>query len=1122
MHSFSASNRRKSSQRNKRSRGAGKLTIDTKCASLGKAVPAESRVQGLSFVSFEESRARKKAHAPVQKAPSRSNTEEQPPTEPNSKRSLPPPISPRQLNLGSAVLKDGPAISASRIQKSAQGSLTLPPLHSRIKGLRPSPLDLNKDISPSDRAITIGIALSPSTLSNYTKSPSPILPRSPIESRTIRDPVTGQEVATPRIVITPAKERFSPSEISHTTGYRPASSVYSRYTTGAPRSAQDGNTPPVPPLPLFVGAKSAKVYDSRVSATTVFEENIQPSTVSLEAPARSPDSSDNKRDIRQSRPLTAGLATPRRSKGWWNIITSPFSAKTPTFWRSPPLREDDAEPIMSDAASMGASDPHAGVIFTVRAPDDTELRSAPASGVDVPGKDELTRRIPKRSDTAPGAMDAESSVVNIYRIPSTGEAAAYYNPNRHFPSLVLQSRSPEKDDDLSGWSPSHSVFIPVREMRSPDEIGRSAFSPDTTMSLDEEPPARRLTSETAKDGGVQGTAPQDPKPKGVPVGSTMFSTPSEEELKSAGLSRAPPQRGFTQATMDSMMSPMSATPVVEDAHVATMMGPQSSRGEQREVEVEPAPAPTPSHYGLGFATLGAATISHREETREVKPEPPALPPPPQRPPHIRQDSHGLGISDGERELFPPPQMLSEKPRLGTDRFGQLTIHKGDSQGPTEPWYRRFFWFLAFAAAALVILLIVLMVIFIPQRHDDMSVQATWVNLTGFPALVTGVSTIIQPNKTESRDTCVEPSGMWSCAAPATGSNVAGLPDFRLEIRFRNGTLPSNETALANSKRSTSRFMKRDSNPWTSYLYTPSPSPPSEDDQIFLGRTTDNITAPYNGEQTPFYITLLDPTALAASQALHKRSDSPSNFSYPYPTPAASTSASETPASHKSANASTASPDSIPRPALQSNGKPVAQELYPLVTAQPLRLYNRGLESEHYGFYTYFSRTIYTANLTGPTSSNASVSFSSNVALENATAVCTFSQTRMRVQIWTRKSTIATLPPSSGNVDAVNSTANDMSPPGSFPYPVTISLDRHGGEAGEKGVFCYGLDAEGKVVDGEKVWVGEERGVGGSLVNAAEVPGGNGTSDGVEKRDDSDGAGIDGGSGGCGCTWQNWG
>lgn len=307
--------------------------------------------------------------------------------------------------------------------------------------------------------------------------------------------------------------------------------------------------------------------------------------------------------------------------------------------------------------------------------------------------------------------------------------------------------------------------------------------------------------------------------------------------------------------------------------------------------------------------------------------------------------------------------------------------------------------------------------------------------------------------------------------------------------------------------------------WLGGLLAPSPSPPSMDDQLFLGRTTDNVSAPYEGEETPFFLSLLD------TAPLQKRQESP----YPYPT--ANMPANLSAETTAGRNATTAAPKSIPKANVASNGHPQAALLYPLVEAQPLRLYNRGRDDEHYGFYTYFDRTVYVANATGSQSSSNG-SLSADAALKDATAVCTWSQTRLRVSIWTRKAapSLRATPAESGstrvigngntatNIPAVNSTANDMVSPGSFPYPITLSLDRHGGDAKQKGVYCYGLTSDGQVTDAS-IWVPEDRSFGGTLVNPAIVPGGNGKNS--AKRDEVTYGGVDGGTGGCGCSWANW-
>ncbi len=142
----------------------------------------------------------------------------------------------------------------------------------------------------------------------------------------------------------------------------------------------------------------------------------------------------------------------------------------------------------------------------------------------------------------------------------------------------------------------------------------------------------------------------------------------------------------------------------------------------------------------------------------------------------------------------------------------------------------------------------------------------------------------------------------------------------------------------------------------------------------------------------------------------------------------------------------------------------------------------------------------------------------NVQLETANAVCTWSQTRLLFQIWTQKADVTSLSVSEpAKTSLLNSSANDMSAPGSFPYSVTVTLDRHGGNADEKGVYCYSLNGEQQVTETVRTWIAENRAFDGTLVNPAAAPMNNGTT--LVKR--SGNTGIDGGSGGCACQWQNW-
>lgn len=415
----------------------------------------------------------------------------------------------------------------------------------------------------------------------------------------------------------------------------------------------------------------------------------------------------------------------------------------------------------------------------------------------------------------------------------------------------------------------------------------------------------------------------------------------------------------------------------------------------------------------------------------------------------------------------------------------------------------------FGITLALLLLVVLLVIFVPPRQNKgMAVEAAWVNLTAFPALPTGISTVIQPSTAKADSGCVSSPSLWSCDVPASSSNTYGIedqsPNFRFEIQFRNGTLPNNETQLAKRSRSPAlagAIVRRDS--WTSYLYKAQPQAPSKDDQLFLGQYTDNNDQPFNGETTPFSLSLLDPRELQATSSIRKRQSDP----YPYPT-------GSTANTKSSSNATTEAGKNIPRPALKPNGEPQNTTLFPFVKAQPLRLYNRGQPNEHYGFYSYYDRSIFATSALEGSARTSSVN--------NASAVCTWSQTRMHVQIWTRKPAVATLddPVPLRGLPAVNSTANDMVAPGSSPYRVTVTLDRHGGKAKEKGVYCYGLDERHRVLDSVKTWVDEDRSAGaGQLVNAAAVPhSSNATS--LQQRDPLSYGGIDGGSGGCVCQWES--
>jgi hypothetical protein len=191
-----------------------------------------------------------------------------------------------------------------------------------------------------------------------------------------------------------------------------------------------------------------------------------------------------------------------------------------------------------------------------------------------------------------------------------------------------------------------------------------------------------------------------------------------------------------------------------------------------------------------------------------------------------------------------------------------------------------------------------------------------------------------------------------------------------------------------------------------------------------------------------------------------------------------------------------------------------------------------MSTEHYGFYTYFDKSIFLeseASLDGGKSDTNTNDTNGGAAQSSAKVRCTWSQTRFLVQIWTQPgklrynlissgntaagttSTPASTPTATSTTPTSSSSATDFTRPGSFPYPVTITVDRHGGDEDQKLVYCYGVEEDGHYnVTDHKLEI-EERGIGGTLINPA----------GSASEKNGEYGGVDGGTGGCECQWTNW-
>lgn len=603
-------------------------------------------------------------------------------------------------------------------------------------------------------------------------------------------------------------------------------------------------------------------------------------------------------------------------------------------------------------------------------------------------------------------------------------------------------------------------------------------------------------------------APAAPSASPAPPAPPAFEAPSEKALF---IQEAPPEK-----------TPSAPEPLSEKAagfsEPLASPGPLSPEGQKSLApsdavplsnmnrEAFAAPVVYNNYYGLSHSPPKPAFITSETE----------YPPLPERVPTAPVTAEDLASAPRRLSIEEQRQRL-EKEDATARRLGNLWRGRGcfpdngcmgrsGREGRTK---RR--WIAGLSLALLTIIIISIVLAVTLTRHGDGTpVQSQWLNLTGYPAMPTGIMTIATPNLVAQQKQCVSPSTMWSCAVPKedrneTGSNEPNQPNFRFEIAFRNGTVPANMTVPVND------IDKRASNPFTNDIYVPNPPPPNQADQVFMGNTTDNITAPFDGEKTPFFITFM-PT---------------------FPTvPAGFNDSSNKRLIRRQSNSSLV--NAIPAPELADDGSAAPASLLPTTPypiSQPIRLYNRGSRDEHYGFYMYYEKSIYLSGYRLNTNGLADGSLNPLDADQDggstkatAAARCTFAQTRFLFKIFTSSTFDGGLLSASSNTSSTDSSgkenrskpnsATNFEQPGSFPYPASVVIDRHGGDIDNKAVWCYGMNG-GQTLKDRKTLVGEDRAFGGMLINAAPSLEGNGT--GFNRT----AGGIDGGTGGCGCTWQNW-
>lgn len=411
---------------------------------------------------------------------------------------------------------------------------------------------------------------------------------------------------------------------------------------------------------------------------------------------------------------------------------------------------------------------------------------------------------------------------------------------------------------------------------------------------------------------------------------------------------------------------------------------------------------------------------------------------------------------------------------------------------------------------LIVLVVVLCVTLIPRGKNVVEVPSIFVNLTDFPPMPTGPLTVIGPDNSAAITGCTQPTTIWSCALPKEEhDSVAPFrpnqPSFFMQIQYNNDTsepwnIPNGSPPRPDRgrtreprggggiiARARAALRKRQDG----QAFNPSPAPPSFEEMYFLGNTTDGIISDDKaGEPTPFYFSILDTVnSTVGPNVLSKRQDSnlPSDF-----------------------------PVELPEPELNEDGSAAPATFMPKAFQQPIRLYDRGLDTEHYGFYTYFTRSIYLRSVTvlngtdpargGDGESNVPLDQDGGARLSEASFIVTWTQTRFLVQIWTRRENTTQLLSERGRFDTGSGEATDR--PGTMPYPITVTMDTHGGQPLEKVVWHWKVDSRQRIDTSDPKLIANNIGFGGTLVNP-------------RARNDTSFGGFDGGDGGCKCEWVNF-
>jgi hypothetical protein len=990
-----------------------------------------------------------------------------------------------------------PSHQPSRVRNSSELDMT--------NALALSPVKSSGDLSPDDRPIVIGISIPSRDVQEHTFSPQTALSETTKIVRSYENR-SSMPPETPTIIITPAKEVscWSPDTMSASTDPRPASNIYSQAHYG--RNYSHSDTPPVPQMPAsFLEDERQRLAAQRsyfspdsddfttwgeednmdripsksriVSTCTVFEDDDSPII------ARSTRSASISADSRGGRHASVStVATRPRSKGWWNYITTPFLTRSNTFANRDMANEaPPALPNLAIAAAKALEGERDGRSWEKEFSPMTPEMSATTIASD-PWWDLDSKRCDP-DDQSPILRETRHKVQT-----STEGLPIIHSETAGFGAAATMTTTVSKDNSQLSRSDTSITLKSASEVSINDRQVPVLMDTSITRRARNNPFVQpRLGNFDDPSGDTQATRSHVAQPilaANPPSSAPAINSPGAPPPYSPSPARVRYRAVFPPGHALANQYPMSPGPV-SPGLAATM----SSQGAipLSEVPLTP-PGRRPINLNSGYPQLPARQAGL---------------------PFTAEDLQGPTKKAKKTEA---KRRRQEKEDAVAHKAGGLWRGRGcipnngchGRQGAEGRRKRRCYLGLIVCFLFIIILVVVLATT-LHRRSDTDIGPSQWLNLTGFPPIFLGLSTVIAPANIQINTGCVLPTTQWSCSLPkelhaSVSPNQPNQPNFFLDIQWDNSS--SANATFANVTGNPTLGTRGVANPVSAgqfirntilrarqtVMFVPIPAPPSFADELFLGNTTDKIVSNNKaGEPTPFYISFLSklPSKFKREALVEQRDSNP----FPNIT------------------------NSIPPPSLNSDGTAAPANLLPFPTQQPIRLYDRGLPTEHYGFYTYFDRSIFLKSLDLINSTETGdVPDDQNGGATEAEAAfrCTWTQTRFLVQMWTRMSGTAQLFNSTSH-----SSANQayLTQPGSFPYPITITTDRHGGTPAQKLIYCYSMDTRDGIVPGSGKINEELRGFGGTIINPAPSL--------FSDHSDPRLGGFDGGSGGCSCQWSNF-